>query len=205
GGIDDYRAETVDIMPTIAAILQVDLPWSTDGTSLFGGNRPEREESRIEGSEGIIVFGSDGSEARDVAARKIEHFGADGPLGLAPPGYADLLGRSVAELGMISDSDMTATVRNPNAFTAVDPTGPSIPAWISGTIETRGSHGEGLILAIVVNGRIAAITRTSDTEDGSTQYAALIPPNSFVDGRNDVDLYLIRGSGNESELLRVGR
>ncbi|MEA3510768.1 MAG: sulfatase-like hydrolase/transferase, partial [Actinomycetota bacterium] len=29
GGFDDYRAETVDIMPTIAAVLQVDLPWST--------------------------------------------------------------------------------------------------------------------------------------------------------------------------------
>ena len=47
GGIDDYRAETVDVLPTIADVLGIDLPWTTDGTSLFGDDRPERVESRI--------------------------------------------------------------------------------------------------------------------------------------------------------------
>ncbi|MEA3502400.1 MAG: sulfatase-like hydrolase/transferase, partial [Actinomycetota bacterium] len=95
GDVDDYRAETIDLLPTIADVLEIDLPWATDGTSLFGDKRPERLESRISGSDGVIVFGTDGSEARGVAARKIKHFGTDGPFGLAPPGHSDLLGRRI--------------------------------------------------------------------------------------------------------------
>ena len=192
-------------MPTIAATLGIDLPWATDGSSLFGDNRTDRAESRIEGNDGVIVFGTDGSEARAIAFRKIEHFGTDGPFGLAPAGYADLLGRPVEAMGAIQDSNVTATVRDIDAFKAVDPDGPFIPAWISGTIARRGPDSDDLVLGIAVNGHIAAITRTSQTEEGATQYGALIPPESFVNGTNDVDLYLIRGSDDDRALLRILR
>ena len=35
GNIDDYRAETIDIFPTIADALGIPLPWETDGMSLL--------------------------------------------------------------------------------------------------------------------------------------------------------------------------
>jgi hypothetical protein len=203
GGIDDYRAETIDVLPTIASVLGIELPWMTDGMSLFGNDRPERAESRIEGSEGTIVFGTDGSEARAVAARKIDHFGTDGPFGLAPPGHADLLGRRIEEFDVRSDGDVAATVRDLNAFGVVDLDGPSLPAWISGTIRRSDSRGGDLVLAIAVNGRIAAVTRSSETGDGKTEYGAMIPPDAFVDGENDIDLVLIRGVGDDREFWRV--
>ena len=203
GGIDDYRAETIDVLPTIASVLGIDLPWMADGTSLFGDDRPERAESRIEGSEGTIVFGSDGSEARAVAARKIDHFGTDGPFGLAPPGHADLLGRQIEEFDVRSDGDVAATVRDLGAFGVVDPDGPSLPAWISGTIRRNDSRGGDLVLAIAVNGRIAAVTRSSEAEDGTTEYGAMIPPDAFVAGKNDIDLVLIRGVGDDRQFWRV--
>jgi hypothetical protein len=204
GGIDDYRAETIDVLPTIADVLGIDLPWTTDGTSLFGDDRPERVESRITGSEGTIVFGTDGSEARAVATRKIAHFGTDGPFGLVPPGYADLLDRRIEEFDLQPDGDIGATVRDLSAFEAVDVDGPSLPVWISGTIERNGFHGDDLILAIVVNGRIAAVTRSSETDDEKTEYGAMIPPGAFVDGENDVELVLVRGVGPDREFFRVG-
>ncbi len=203
GGIDDYRAETIDVLPTIASVLGIELPWMTDGMSLFGNDRPERAESRIEGSEGTIVFGTDGSEARAVAARKIDHFGTGGPFGLAPPGHADLLGRRIEEFDVRSDGDVAATVRDLNAFGVVDLAGPSLPAWISGTIRRSDSRGGDLVLAIAVNGRIAAVTRSSETDDGKTEYGAMIPPDAFVDGENDIDLVLIRGVGDDREFWRV--
>lgn len=203
GGIDDYRAETIDVLPTIASVLGIELPWMTDGMSLFGNDRPERAESRIEGSEGTIVFGTDGSEARAVAARKIDHFGTGGPFGLAPPGHADLLGRRIEEFDVRPDGDVAATVRDLNAFGVVDLDGPSLPAWISGTIRRSDSRGGDLVLAIAVNGRIAAVTRSSETDDGKTEYGAMIPPDAFVDGENDIDLVLIRGVGDDREFWRV--
>ncbi len=203
GGIDDYRAETIDVLPTIASVLGIDLPWTTDGTSLFGDDRPERVESRIEGSEGTIVFGADGSEARAVAARKIDHFGTDGPFGLAPPGHADLLDRRIEELDVRPDGDVAATIRDLSAFGAVDLDGPSLPAWISGTIRRNNLRGGDLVLAIVVNGRVAAVTRSYETENGKTEYGAMIPPGAFVDGENDIDLVLIRGVGRDREFFQV--
>jgi hypothetical protein len=204
GGVDDYRAETVDVLPTIASVLDVDVPWETDGISLFGDDRPERVESRVAGDEGTIVFGTDGSEARAIAARKIDHFGAHGPFGLAPPGCEDLLGRQIEEFHVRPDGDVTATVRDLSAFGAVDVDGPSLPAWISGSIRGTDADGNDLVLAVVVNGRIAAITRTSQTDDEKTTYGAMIPPDALVDGANDVDLVLIQGVGPDREFSQVG-
>lgn len=206
GGIDDYRAETVDILPTIADVLGIDLPWATDGMSLFGEDRPERIESRIEGAEGTVVFGADGSEARAVAARKIDHFGSDGPFGLAPPGHADLLGRRIEEFDVQPSDTMSANVRNITEYDIVDVDGPSLPAWISGTIKRDGAHGDDdVVIAVVVNGRIAAVTRSDETEDGKTEYGAMIPPEAFVDGKNDIGLILVRGVGDDREFLWLRR
>ncbi len=204
GGVDDYRAETVDVLPTIAAVLGVDVPWEMEGVSLFADNRPERLESRVTGSNGTIVFGTDGSEARAIAARKIDHFGTHGPFGLAPPGYEDLLGRRMAEFDVRSDSDVTATVRDLSAFGAVDLDGPSLPVWISGFIRRDDADGNDLVLAVVVNGRVAAITRSSQTEDEATTYGAMFAPDALIDGANGVDLVLIQGVGTDREFQRIG-
>lgn len=205
GVTDDYRAETVDVLPTIADVLGIELPWATDGTSLFSDDRPARLESRIEGSEAVIVFGTDGSEARAVAARKIEHFGTDGPFGLAPPGHSDLLGERIEDLDVQTAGDVAATIRDPAAFGAVELDGPSLPSWISGTIRNRDSHSADLVLAVVVNGRIAAVTRSDETEDGTTEWAAMIPPGAFKDGENDVEVILVRGAGHDREFFWIRR
>ena len=204
GGVDDYRAETVDVLPTIAAVLGVDVPWEMEGVSLFADSRPERLESRVTGSNGTIVFGTDGSEVRTIAARKIDHFGTHGPLGLAPPGYEDLLGTRMGEFDAGSESAVTATVRDLSAFGAVNLDGPSLPVWISGFIRRDDAGGNDLVLAVVVNGRVAAITRSSQSEDEETTYGAMIAPDALVDGANGVDLVLIQGVGTDREFQRIG-
>ena len=202
GEIDDYRAETVDIVPTIADVLGVDLPWVVDGISLFAANRPERAESRIDGSEGTIVFGTDGSEARAIAARKVEHFGGAGPFGLAPPGFRDLLDRPIGEFDVESDDRLVAAIGNRSAFADIDVDGPSIPAWISGSVRPIESADD-VVVAVVVNDRIVAVTEFSEVDDGTAQYGAMIPPDAFVDGDNDVALVLIRGSGDDRRFLAM--
>jgi hypothetical protein len=203
GEIDDYRAETVDIVPTIADVLGIDVPWDTDGTSLFADERPERIESRIEGSDGTVVFGTDGSEARAIAARKIEHFGSNGPFGLAPRGYRDLLGLAVDELDVGTDDHLAATVRDRSSFASVDLDGPSLPAWISGAVRPIDS-GDDAVVGVIVNGRIAAVTRFSAIGDGEAEYAAMIPPEAFIEGDNEVSLLLIRVVGDDRRFVRIG-
>lgn len=205
GGPDDYRAETVDVLPTIADVIGVDIPWAVEGTSLFAEDRPVRTQSQITGDEGVFVFGVDGSEARAVAARKIQHFGPDGPFGLAPPGYAELLGVPLGDLSTTASEDVSATIRDLDGFAAVDLTGPSLPARISGTI--RGVDegvGNELIIAVAINGEVAAVTRSfiSDQSD-LIEYAAMIPPSSFRDGSNDVGIYLVGGDEGSRSLSLI--
>ncbi len=200
GAIDDYRAETVDVLPTIADVLGVALPWSVDGVSLFGDSRPVRTESRIEGSEGEIVFGVDGTEAKAIAARKIEHFGTDGPFGLAPPGYAELLGKPVAELEVTRSNNIGGAIRNKQAYSSIDLDGPVIPAWTSGSLRDIPVD---TAIAIIVNGRIAAVTKSTSKDDGGVTYGAIVPPDAFVDGRNTVELAIVSKDADTWRLTMI--
>ncbi len=204
GVIDDYRAEIVDVLPTIADVLDVDIPWAVDGTSLLSGERPERTESQIDGSNGVITFGVDGSQARAIAEGKIDSFGTTGPFGLAPPGQADLLGVSIADVDVQTNSGTNATIRNTNAYADIDLDGPEIPSWISGVITPKPSDAGDLIVAVAVNGQIAAVTRTFVNDDRNVEYGALIPPNAFRDGANRVDLILVQGEGTDRTFALVG-
>lgn len=188
GTIDDYRAETIDVLPTIADVLGITLPWTVEGSSLVAADRPQRTESHIEGAEGVIVFGVDGSEAKAVAARKVQHFGSNGPFGLAPPGYAELLGLSIDDLDVRQAANGGATIRNKNSYSVVDLDGPIIPAWTSGTL--RDVPGDSTI-AIIVNGDIAAVTESRTNDDGTVTYGAIVPPDAFVDGRNLVEIAMV--------------
>jgi len=195
GAIDDYRVETTDILPTIADVLDIDIPWSVDGTSLFSGERPIRTQSQINGDKGVITFGVDGSEARAIAARKINHFGDDGPYGLAPTGQADLLGISIAAIDVESGSGSTASIRDLDNYADVDLAGPSIPVWIRGVVSHGPSDTGDLVVAVGVNGSIVAVTRTFVNDDGVIEYGALIPPDALRDGMNDIELILVHGEG----------
>ncbi len=66
GLIDDRRALTIDIVPTIADVLGVDFPWTTEGSSLFAPE-PERTETTTSGPQSDATYGVGGDEKLAVA------------------------------------------------------------------------------------------------------------------------------------------
>jgi hypothetical protein len=204
GTIDDYRAETVDILPTVADVLEVEVPWAVEGTSLHRAKRPERIESTITGDNGVIAFGVDGSEAKVVASRKIDHFGTYGPFGLAPPGQADLLGLPIAEIDVRSNSGAVATIENLAAYSDIELDGPSLPLWIKGRITATQDKGDAII-AVVVNGAVAAVTRAHTTDEGTVEYGALIPPGALLDGENEIEILLVALEGSMRTFNQITR
>jgi hypothetical protein len=191
GGADHYRAETVDVLPTIADVLDIEVPWTMDGASLFSDDRPERLQSQIAGAEGVIVFGVDGSEALALAARKIEHFGSDGPFGLAPPGHADLVGVQVESITVEDTGIFSARLFNGDNYQDVDLDAPALPTWVRGLVTPPEDAYSHLIVAVAVNGEVAAITRTLETDRGETAFGMMIPADSLRSGDNDITLLLI--------------
>ncbi len=195
GNVDRYRAETIDVLSTVADVLGIDIPWAVDGVSLFSDDRPVRTESTIEGTVGTFTFGVDGSEAIAIAARKIHHFGPDGPYGLAPNGYGDLLGVATSDLQIVTDEAFRSFRTSEGTYTDVDVDGPALPTWYRGVLRTPDDEYRDEIVAVAVNGTIAAVTRTYLSDSGNTAYGMMIPPAALVDGRNEIEVLLIQGTG----------
>jgi len=184
GAIDDYRAEIVDIVPTIADVLDLELPWATDGISLMSEHRPTREQTLM--NVGKLSIDVAGEEKLEVAAQKLATFQNGDPFGLAPEGTEDLLGASLTNVAIEPEASFSAKLANEGNFDNVDPTTDLIPAYIHGTVDRSASDAP-VRIAIAVNGTIQAI----------------IPPDSFTPGRNEISLISIDGTDEAMTLSQI--
>jgi len=78
GRIDDRSARTIDVVPTIADVLHIRMPWKLDGRSLLSPNRPRPSEVVIHTSTGTIVrapWSHVRAEFDKTVARKARLFG----------------------------------------------------------------------------------------------------------------------------------
>jgi hypothetical protein len=65
--------------------------------------------------------------------------------------------------------------------------------------------GDGhLDLAIAVNGRIAAVTRSFGRR-GRLRFAAIVPDDAFRVGANEVEVFAVARGANRVALERLGR
>jgi hypothetical protein len=197
--IDDYRAEIVDIVPTIADVLDIELPWETDGISLMSEHRPTREQTLM--NVGKLTIDAAGDEKLEVEAQKLAKFDNGDPFGLTPEGTEDLLGASLTNLSIEPEASFSAKLSNGRLYDNVDPTADLIPAYFHGIVD-RTSTDTPVLIAIAVNGTIRAITRTFVLE-GLVQFQAIIPPDSFMPGRNEVRLIFIDGTDEAMTLSQI--
>ncbi|HEU4916035.1 MAG TPA: sulfatase-like hydrolase/transferase [Acidimicrobiia bacterium] len=197
-GIDDYRAELIDIVPTVADIIDVDLPWPTEGVSLLEADRPAREESVINQRSKPLVIGIDGQEKLEVAREKIAIFGSGSPYGLVPSGTRDLLETPLSDLDIESSAPFDGEVSNPLRYQEFDPDAVIIPAYVQGVLG-RTVNDEPVRIAVAVNDVISAVTQ-SYIRAGQVLFQALLPPTAFVAGSNDIKLIYVAGDEDQLEL-----
>ncbi|HET9260002.1 MAG TPA: sulfatase-like hydrolase/transferase, partial [Acidimicrobiia bacterium] len=195
GVIDDRRALTIDILPTIADVIGADLPDDVEGVSLLGPT-PSRDSTTTTGPEGAVTYGVDGAEKLEVA-RRIERWFPDGdPWALLPPGSPDILGIDV-DTSSLESSDLRVRLRESDLYEDVDTGDEVVPARVGGWVFGGSADGDE-VLAVVVNGEVGAVTRTF-VDEGTTSFLAMIPPDLLVDGANTIDIVEVDGGS----LLRV--
>ncbi len=199
GGTDDYRAVTTDVVPTIADLLDVEVPWDTDGTVLFADERPRRTETTITGAEGDVTFGADGSEKWETVERKARFFEAGDPFSLAPPGYRDVLGRSLDSMQLEDAGGIQ--VRATPSLDDVDPSAPVLPVIIAAELTGSGDFPGDVVVAVALDGEVVAVTRSFDTAGPRTSLTAFLPPDRLRPGSNRLDLVLVEGGGRVYRLL----
>ena len=195
GVISDRNVEIVDILPTIADILQIDLPWPVDGHSALDPTRPERTEKRIHvRHNGWVSFDARLPAQQESLEHKLALFGS-GPMDrLFQVGFhRNLVGRTLSELDIGDPTDPVAELDGEYFFRNVDLDSPFILAHITGHIRNGTRSSAPLHLAVSINGVIRAVTRTASAR-GVEGFAALVPEDSFRSGSNDVSIYRIRES-----------
>jgi hypothetical protein len=201
GTIDDTRAETVDLVPTIADVVGVGIPWEVDGLSLLDEARSERTESTMLGTDGPVTFGVDGHEKLDAAAEKEAMFPDGDPWALAPPGWGTWLGADLDDVPTTEVEDVRLTVNQQGTLDALAEDADTLPIFLSGRVNLEiPATGEEIVM-VAVDGVVRAVTRTFEPEGDSARYQALIHPDLLHPGVNDVEVWLASGTPDQATLV----
>lgn len=204
GKIDTLTATSIDLVPTIADELGVRIPWKVDGSSLFARNRRPPSKITVRSYTGDVVRASwDKVEAgeRQTLEWKLRIFGSGEDSVFAEGSDRLLLGKSIGALPSWRGATVSARVTQP-ATVIFDPRSGSAPSRIKGTIGGLRTN-QTLKVAIAVNGRIAAVTRTK-TVAGTTWFSTFVPDSVFRSGQNAIDVLAVRVDDGQLAFARIG-
>ena len=197
GEILDHNVETIDILPTIADILGIKLPWPVDGSSAFSSEPRAGKASSL--STHITLDRFD-TEVRTAVKRQAQLFPPATPVlpKAAPPG---LVGQHIQDLSMSEDARLAITIDQSARLARVDPEAPFLPAHITGTLHSE----EAGFIALALNGVVRAITRPwSFTVKGKHgRWSALLDPQFFRSGRNTVEAFGVTTHKDQITLVRA--
>jgi hypothetical protein len=197
GHVDDGFAQTIDVVPTIAHVLGAKIPWHVDGRSLVGRRLAPDGDVNIRLGNGKNVTARLSALLRK---RRVALNAELATFGLTPSSIyrigpnLDLLGRTVSSLSVEPSKDLRVHLDDSELLSIVDRDTDLLPTRIQGTI--TGTNGEDVQLAIGVNGRIAAVTQTNQLE-GQTYFSASVPEDTLHNGRNDVQVLVVRANALE--------
>lgn len=199
GEVSDANVSTLDVLPTIADVLDIDVPWELDGRSAFG---PPREtgvkEMYLAAYEGTEILAGEPYRIETevgwplVLDRSIDRLLPAGPGGAEARHFrvgprTDLIGTRVDDardgllrptpIALLPDSDPSN----------VRPDSGQVPALVMGLLAEADA---GQAVAVAVNGRIAAVV-PAYVDGDDTRLAAVVPSGVFREGANDVEAYLV--------------
>ena len=209
GVVDDRNWEQVDLLPTVADLAGIRVPWKTDGRSQTGKpartrtakwwfDVPGRRKVRDGPANWKVVLAGE----TDTLARA-----AEGVRGLYRYGaFADLVGRDPASVGPVTlDQEATATLDDFQSYTQIKPTSGRVPALVSGTLTSPLSTSSTVVVA--VNGKIGGESKLFPERPGepAAKFAVITPDTLWKpgDGRRQLQVYVVDRSGGGPRLVPV--
>ena len=188
--INDSNAETIDILPTIAAALGLAVTWPIDGASLLDPARRERPSKAIfPASTGErLDLDAEGPDLAPALRRKLTLFGdGTGNLHRAPrlPGFDHLVGRPLSEL-RVADGGGAVEILHAWDYADVDLKAPAAVFDVAGRFD---SPRPDTFIAVAINGRVEAVTRT--WESNARGWLATPRFDAWRRGRNAIDVLVI--------------
>lgn len=217
--IHDRPTLSVDVLPTLADILDVDIPWRIDGRSALSGR--ERANRRplfqfagdafepshtLRARPGHAALWFDGrSGFREVLAASAAPAGGEPALRLNRIGpHADLIGDPVTDYDVLDEpADAVLAIPGGRQFGDLEPNAPVVP-WVYNQSLLAGSD-TAAALAIAVNGRIVFVSETKPfNRPGAAAVVFIVPPAVTHVGANPVRAYFVEHAAGAVALRPVG-
>ena len=203
GAIVDANVEVIDIVPTLAAQLGIEPPWTADGSNVLDPSHAPRPSKVMfyDGAARRLERPGDLRAALlESASQKYEWFEAGDLLGLGTPDrrYDDLIGRDAGPMLARQPAEFEVVVDTLPLMQDVDPEADFVPAHITGAVAGLPDGAPPPLLAITLNGQVAAVTRPYGFPVVGRRGAweAVIDPRRLVPGANSLEVYEVRGDGD---------
>jgi Sulfatase len=217
GMVDHSLIRNVDLLPTIADVLGVPVPWQADGHSAFAAMTRVREHVTMARRDFSRLVSVDRREwlrqraaLRRWRARKFgtgtgseRAYGDPWASAFRIGPHPELLGDRVRATLPRSAQVYGELVVNAPRFNDVDPRGQVVPTRVAGRIE--GSRpGAVRDLAVAVNGRVWAVGRSFHLRGRPRELFSLIfPERALRRGDNRLQLLEVERDGGLVSLLDV--
>jgi hypothetical protein len=193
--VDRSWVETIDILPTILDILNVDPKVHMDGKSAYSSTVENRETLRFEirNTFQTLKIPADvfERERAQIIARNHRLFGsgADGPQRIYAIGpHPELIGQPASAAGAPLDVDLA----DASDYDNVDPSTGFVPTHIVASVNGPDRHPRDI--AVAVNGTIQAVGNTFTLAVGNAGelVSVVVPESAFHKGKNTVQVLLQR-------------
>jgi hypothetical protein len=189
GAIDQREAQTIDVIPTIADVLEAELPdeWVFDGRSLRASDPPARPRywqptGRLPADVAANL------DATQFARQNAELFGpSGGPHDLYAMGPHRALVGTRPQRGRPMPGADVAPLR-PDAYDDIDLGSASVPAFYEATA-TGLAPGDWV--AVTVDDVVAGTGMILHRSDGPARIKVVLDPDLLSEGRNEVEVLLI--------------
>jgi hypothetical protein len=195
GKIDNSWVQTVDILPTILDILNVDPHVKMDGRSAFSREVRNRKTLRFEIRNTFetlrIPAATFARQRAQIIARNHRLFGtgADGPHRIYEIGpHPELIGQPASAAGPPLDVDLAEA----SDYDHVDPASGLLPTHIVASVNGPDRHPRDI--AVAVNGTIQAVGNSFDLAVGNSGelVSVMVPESAFHKGKNSVQVLLLQ-------------
>lgn len=202
GRIVDTHITTEDILPTIADVLGIDIPWKTTGRSALHAtvDRPFVQVGKIREPYPAVL-----AQRKRSLTRELALFGSgawDGRFA-ATGRFRGLVGRPVSTLHVVERLDKQAVVDKIGSklLRSLPKGSPLVPSPLVGYLPHLRY---GAWVALALNGRIAAVSHTYGTS-GKLRFSMLASDSAFRAGKNDARMFVVSGATATPDLreLRV--
>jgi hypothetical protein len=189
--VDDAWVETIDILPTIFDVLDLDPRVEMDGRSAFSDEVQSRDELRFlirNTFEVLRIPAADFARERQAVVDRNQRLfgsGADGPERLFQIGpNPELIGRPSSAAGEPLDVELAYG----NDYENVDPASGYVPVHVVARV--NGPDRAPRDIAVAVNGTIRAVGNTFELAvgDEGELVSVMVPESAFRKGRNRVEV-----------------